>query len=115
MASQPSFRAVAHVRRPRLSDTITDQIEDLIATGKLKPGDRMPAERDLAQQLDVSRGVNCSVTYEALGVVAGIVPFNFPTMVPLWMIPQAQSAFASASPPAPSFRHSTSPPSWAPM
>ena len=55
MASQPSFRAVAHVRRPRLSDTITDQIEDLIATGKLKPGDRMPAERDLAQQLDVSR------------------------------------------------------------
>lgn len=55
MASQPSFRAVPHVRRPRLSDTITDQIEDLIATGKLKPGDRLPAERDLAQQLDVSR------------------------------------------------------------
>ena len=26
VASQPSFRAVAHVRRPRLSDTITDQI-----------------------------------------------------------------------------------------
>jgi DNA-binding GntR family transcriptional regulator len=41
VASQPSFRAVAHVRRPRLSDTITDQIEDLIATGKLKPGDRI--------------------------------------------------------------------------
>ncbi|MFO0745206.1 MAG: CoA-acylating methylmalonate-semialdehyde dehydrogenase [Myxococcota bacterium] len=41
------------------------------------------------QQLDVSRGVNCSVTYEPLGVVAGIVPFNFPTMVPLWMMPQA--------------------------
>ena len=55
MASQPSFRAVAHVRRPRLSDTITDQIENLIATGKLKPGDRLPAERELAQQLDVSR------------------------------------------------------------
>ena len=55
MASQPSFRAVPHVRRPRLSDTITDQIEDLIAGGKLKPGDRLPAERDLAQQLDVSR------------------------------------------------------------
>ena len=55
MASQPSFRAVPHVRRPRLSDTITDQIENLIAGGKLKPGDRLPAERDLAQQLDVSR------------------------------------------------------------
>jgi malonate-semialdehyde dehydrogenase (acetylating)/methylmalonate-semialdehyde dehydrogenase len=39
--------------------------------------------------LDVSRGVNCRVDYEPMGVVAGIVPFNFPTMVPLWMIPQA--------------------------
>lgn len=40
-------------------------------------------------QLDVSRGVNCEVTQEALGVVAGIAPFNFPIMVPLWMMPQA--------------------------
>ncbi len=40
-------------------------------------------------QLDVSRGVNCRVVHEPLGVVAGVVPFNFPTMVPLWMIPQA--------------------------
>ncbi len=39
-------------------------------------------------QLDVSRGVNCRVVYEPLGVCAGITPFNFPTMVPLWMIPQ---------------------------
>lgn len=40
-------------------------------------------------QLDVSRGVNCRVIHEPIGIVAGIVPFNFPTMVPLWMIPQA--------------------------
>ncbi|MCO4744680.1 MAG: CoA-acylating methylmalonate-semialdehyde dehydrogenase [Proteobacteria bacterium] len=40
-------------------------------------------------QLDVSRGVNCQVVYEAVGVVAGVTPFNFPIMVPLWMIPQA--------------------------
>ncbi len=40
------------------------------------------------EQIDVSRGINCSVTYEPLGVCAGIVPFNFPVMVPLWMIPQ---------------------------
>ncbi len=55
MASQLSFRAVPRVRRPRLSDTITEQIENLIAGGKLKPGDRLPAERDLSRQLDVSR------------------------------------------------------------
>ena len=40
-------------------------------------------------QLDVSRGVNCRVDYEPLGVVAGIAPFNFPVMVPMWMLPQA--------------------------
>ncbi len=40
-------------------------------------------------QLDVSRGVNCRVIHEPIGVVAGVTPFNFPTMVPLWMIPQA--------------------------
>ena len=41
------------------------------------------------EQLDVSRGVNCSVTHEPLGVVAGVTPFNFPSMVPMWMLPQA--------------------------
>jgi malonate-semialdehyde dehydrogenase (acetylating)/methylmalonate-semialdehyde dehydrogenase len=44
------------------------------------------------EQLDVSRGINCSVTHEPLGVVAGVVPFNFPIMVPLWMLPQALAA-----------------------
>lgn len=55
MAKQAPFRAVVHPRRPRLSDTITEQIENLIAAGKLRPGDRLPAERELAQQLAVSR------------------------------------------------------------
>ena len=41
------------------------------------------------ENLEVSRGVTCETTYEPLGVVAGIVPFNFPMMVPLWMLPQA--------------------------
>ncbi len=41
------------------------------------------------EQLDVSRGINCAVTHEPVGVCAGVVPFNFPTMVPLWMLPQA--------------------------
>ncbi len=41
------------------------------------------------EQLDVSRGVNCKVIHEPIGVVAGVLPFNFPSMVPLWMLPQA--------------------------
>lgn len=40
-------------------------------------------------QLEVSRGVTCEQRYEPLGVVAGVTPFNFPLMVPLWMLPQA--------------------------
>lgn len=42
-----------------------------------------------SQRLEVSRGVQCEVVYSPLGVVAGITPFNFPFMVPLWMLPQA--------------------------
>ena len=38
---------------------------------------------------DVGPGINCTMTHEPLGVVAGITPFNFPVMIPLWMIPLA--------------------------
>jgi len=37
----------------------------------------------------VAGGVDTYSDREALGVVAGITPFNFPFMVPLWMIPMA--------------------------
>lgn len=39
--------------------------------------------------LEVSRGVWCQSVREPLGVVVGIVPFNFPAMVPMWMYPAA--------------------------
>jgi malonate-semialdehyde dehydrogenase (acetylating)/methylmalonate-semialdehyde dehydrogenase len=39
--------------------------------------------------LEVSRGVECRVDHYPLGVVASIVPFNFPSMVPHWTIPNA--------------------------
>lgn len=39
--------------------------------------------------MDVSRGVSCELRREPLGVVAGVVPFNFPAMVPMWMYPIA--------------------------
>ena len=37
----------------------------------------------------VANGVDTHASREPLGVVAGITPFNFPSMVPLWMIPMA--------------------------
>ncbi|OKH86371.1 CoA-acylating methylmalonate-semialdehyde dehydrogenase [Thalassospira sp. TSL5-1] len=38
---------------------------------------------------NVATSVDACADRHALGVVAGITPFNFPTMVPLWMIPMA--------------------------
>eukprot|EP00486_Rosalina_sp_Unknown_P010237 CAMPEP_0201584666 /NCGR_PEP_ID=MMETSP0190_2-20130828/113342_1 /ASSEMBLY_ACC=CAM_ASM_000263 /TAXON_ID=37353 /ORGANISM="Rosalina sp." /LENGTH=537 /DNA_ID=CAMNT_0048029067 /DNA_START=19 /DNA_END=1629 /DNA_ORIENTATION=- len=38
---------------------------------------------------DVARGIDTYSYKEPLGVVAGICPFNFPAMIPLWMFPVA--------------------------
>jgi malonate-semialdehyde dehydrogenase (acetylating)/methylmalonate-semialdehyde dehydrogenase len=38
---------------------------------------------------NVGTGVDSYSLRQPLGVVAGITPFNFPTMVPLWMMPMA--------------------------
>ncbi|MGI4812068.1 MAG: FadR/GntR family transcriptional regulator [Janthinobacterium lividum] len=43
------------VRSPRAFEEITAQIRALVANGRLRPGDRLPAERDLAARLGVSR------------------------------------------------------------
>lgn len=37
--------------------------------------------------LEVSKGITCYDHRAPLGVVAAIVPFNFPFMVPMWTIP----------------------------
>lgn len=39
--------------------------------------------------LEVSKGVECRTEHVPLGIVASIVPFNFPSMVPNWTIPNA--------------------------
>ncbi len=39
--------------------------------------------------LEVSKGVECRTDHYPIGVVACIVPFNFPSMVPNWTIPNA--------------------------
>ena len=50
--SKPVYKAV---RTSRLYEQIVQQIEDSILSGSLKPGDQLPAERDLAQRFGVSR------------------------------------------------------------
>ncbi len=38
---------------------------------------------------DVAAGIDCKTIRQPIGVCAGITPFNFPSMVPLWMYPFA--------------------------
>lgn len=46
---------VAQVRQKRLSDTIVEQLETMILEGTLQAGERLPAERVLAEEFGVSR------------------------------------------------------------
>jgi malonate-semialdehyde dehydrogenase (acetylating)/methylmalonate-semialdehyde dehydrogenase len=41
---------------------------------------------------DVAKGIDCRTIRQPIGVCAGITPFNFPAMVPLWMYPFAIAA-----------------------
>ena len=43
------------VEAEKLSSAVVRQIESLILRGLLRPGERLPAERDLAVRLGVSR------------------------------------------------------------
>jgi malonate-semialdehyde dehydrogenase (acetylating) / methylmalonate-semialdehyde dehydrogenase len=38
---------------------------------------------------DIATGIDCKTIRQPIGVCAGITPFNFPSMVPLWMYPFA--------------------------
>jgi GntR family transcriptional regulator, transcriptional repressor for pyruvate dehydrogenase complex len=57
--------------RPRQSDTIVSHIRNLVTQGVLQPGDRIPAERELALELGLGRGTIREAFHqlEALGLV----------------------------------------------
>jgi GntR family transcriptional repressor for pyruvate dehydrogenase complex len=59
------------VRKTRASEEIIEQIRDLIASGRLKVGDRLPAERELASLLTVGRSTvrEAIRALESLGIV----------------------------------------------
>jgi GntR family transcriptional regulator, transcriptional repressor for pyruvate dehydrogenase complex len=59
------------IKTKRLYEEIVEQIKQLITDGRLKPGDRLLAERELAEQFQVSRAsVREAIrTLEMLGVI----------------------------------------------
>ena len=59
------------VRKTRVSQGVIEQVRDLITSGQLRSGDRLPAERELAQALSVSRSAvrEAIRAMESLGLV----------------------------------------------
>jgi malonate-semialdehyde dehydrogenase (acetylating) / methylmalonate-semialdehyde dehydrogenase len=91
------FRALLHEHIDSLSHSVAAESGKTLAEARagLEKGIEV-VEYALSLQnleqgasLEVSRGVRCELRREPLGVVAGITPFNFPAMVPMWMFPIA--------------------------
>jgi GntR family transcriptional repressor for pyruvate dehydrogenase complex len=59
------------ITRERLSEQVVQQLQLLISAGELQPGDKLPPERQLAEQLGVSRTVirEAAKTLEQRGLV----------------------------------------------
>ncbi|UFU05236.1 CoA-acylating methylmalonate-semialdehyde dehydrogenase [Ruania halotolerans] len=96
-----AFRHLVSTRRAELAELISAEhgktLDD--AQGEITRGlENIDFACGIGQHLQgsyadqVSTGVDVYAYREALGVVAGITPFNFPVMVPLWMAPIAIAA-----------------------
>jgi DNA-binding FadR family transcriptional regulator len=59
------------IRTPRAFEAVCDQIRQQLLRGELRPGDRLPGERELAEQFHVSRGIVREATrsLEAMGLL----------------------------------------------
>lgn len=55
MALAPQFSSV--LRQPSLSDKVAELLTEAITSGQFRPGDRLPSERELGDQFNVSRTV----------------------------------------------------------
>ncbi len=109
----PAWRATPPLKRARVMSNLkvlleanADQICALLtaehgkvlgdALGELQRGIENVEYASYAPELlkgehsrNVGPGIDCWSEFQALGVTAGITPFNFPVMVPLWMWPMA--------------------------
>ncbi len=93
-----AFREILSDRRQEMAETLTSEhgktVDD--ALGEVQRGIEVVEfacniahllKGDYSEQ--VSAGVDTYTIRQSLGVVAGITPFNFPAMVPMWMYPIA--------------------------
>jgi len=92
------FRELLEMHRAELAQLASEEhgktLED--ATGSVQRGIEVVEFSVGAPHLlkgehaeNVGRGVDCHSMLQPIGVCAGITPFNFPAMVPMWMFPIA--------------------------
>ncbi len=93
-----AFRNLVHAHKARLAEIICDEHGKVLsdAAGEVQRGLEViefacgiPTLLKGSYSDQVSTGVDVFSFREPLGVVAGITPFNFPAMVPMWMYPVA--------------------------
>jgi GntR family transcriptional repressor for pyruvate dehydrogenase complex len=56
LSSPPPADGFGAIHRPRVYEEVARRLQALIVDGQLKPGDRLPPERELVRQFQVSRG-----------------------------------------------------------
>jgi len=93
-----AFRELVNARARRIAEVISDEHGKVLAdaAGEVQRGLEViefacgiPTLLKGDYSDEVSTGIDLFSFREPLGVVAGITPFNFPVMVPLWMAPIA--------------------------
>jgi malonate-semialdehyde dehydrogenase (acetylating)/methylmalonate-semialdehyde dehydrogenase len=96
-----AFRQLVHAHADELAEIISAEHGKVVsdAAGEVQRGLEVvefacgiPHLLKGEHSEQVSRGVDAYSVREPLGVVAGITPFNFPVMVPMWMFPVAIAA-----------------------
>ncbi len=92
------FKELLNVHHERLAALITQEHGKVLsdAMGEVTRGLEVAEYATGIPQLlkgeyteQISRGIDAWTMRQALGVCAGITPFNFPVMVPMWMFPMA--------------------------
>jgi len=86
---EQNLQALAELCSEENGKTISESIAEIEKSIELTEFACSLPQLVAGEILEVSRGVECRTEHVPLGVVASIVPFNFPAMVPCWTLPNA--------------------------